>query len=143
VAIEPFLTVYEGVESDQLVKNLRLARMKKMESVVPVNFAAENSPRPEMESVAFLAKALGDGNRLRILHALRESRKPVSLIVEELEISQPLVSHHLKELRRVRLVSVERQGPFVYYSLADTRVLQAMDLLRELAADLLTHQSPY
>lgn len=110
---------------------------------MPVSFAEENSAGPEMESVAFLAKALGDGNRLRILHALREGRKPVSLIVEELAISQPLVSHHLKELRRVRLVSVERQGPFVYYSLADLRVLQAMDLLRELAADLLTNQSPY
>ena len=114
-----------------------------MENEVPANIAQDSNTVPEMEPVAFLAKALGDGNRLRILHALCKGRKPVSLIVEELEISQPLVSHHLKELRRARLVSVERQGPFVYYSLADTRVLRAMDLLRELAADLLIQQSPY
>jgi len=114
-----------------------------MENRVRVNFSEENNPGTGLDAVAFLARALADENRLRILSALRGGRKPVSLIVEELGISQPLVSHHLKELRRARLVAVERQGPFVYYSLADQRILQARDLLLGLAADLLSQKSSY
>ncbi|MCK7513364.1 MAG: ArsR family transcriptional regulator [Desulfobacterales bacterium] len=45
-------------------------------------------------------------------------KKSVSSIVEELGLSQPLVSHHLKELKRCLLVTVERSGPFIYYGLS-------------------------
>ena len=53
-----------------------------------------------LQCAAFLAKSLADGNRLKILLLLSEGRKSVSAIVEALDLSQPLVSHHLKELRR-------------------------------------------
>ena len=66
----------------------------------------------------FWPRALADENRLRILLSLGNGRKPVSAIVEELGLSQPLVSHHLKELRRALLVTVERRGPFIYYGMS-------------------------
>jgi DNA-binding transcriptional ArsR family regulator len=52
------------------------------------------------QTVAFLAKSLSDENRLRILLCVSNGKKSVSSIVEELALSQPLVSHHLKELKR-------------------------------------------
>jgi len=70
-----------------------------------------------LQSAAFLAKSLSDGNRLRILVLNSNGRKSVSAIVEALELSQPLVSHHLKELKRSLMVKVEREGPFVDYEL--------------------------
>lgn len=92
----------------------------------------------ELQSAAFLAKSLSDGNRLRILLLISDGRKSVSAIVEALELSQPLVSHHLKELKRSLMVNVEREGPFVYYELADERILKALRILRDVAADLLS-----
>jgi DNA-binding transcriptional ArsR family regulator len=72
-----------------------------------------------LKRVAFLAKSLSDGNRLRILQMISRGRQSVSAIIDALDLSQPLVSHHLKELKRSLLVKVEREGPFVYYELAD------------------------
>jgi len=90
-----------------------------------------------LKSAAFLAKTLSDGNRLRILLFIRGERKSVSSIVEELELSQPLVSHHLKELKRSLLVKVEREGPFIYYELTDGRILDIVQNLSEIATELL------
>src|SRR4030042_5811173 len=83
-----------------------------------------------------ICKALSDENRLRILGALGSGKKSVSQLVEELGLSQPLVSHHLKELRRSLLLKVERSGPFVYYQIADGEVLQAIERLNNLVSDL-------
>jgi len=90
-----------------------------------------------LNNAAQLAKALGDANRLRILRCLGQEKKSVSALVEQLGLSQPLVSHHLRELRRVLLVKVERQGPFVYYSLSDAQVLNLLQELEQLAQAVL------
>jgi len=87
-------------------------------------------------SVAILAKGLSDENRLRILMCLIGPRKSVSRIVEEVGLSQPLVSHHLRELKRFLLVDIEREGPFIYYGLADSRVVDAVKILSSVAASL-------
>lgn len=92
---------------------------------------------------AFVAKALADENRLRIVLSLTGGKKPVSRIVEELGISQPLASHHLKELKRALLVRVERSGPFIYYELADSRIATILADLNNLAADLLANRTTF
>jgi len=90
------------------------------------------------QTVAFLAKSLSDENRLRILLSVSNGKKSVSSIVEELGLSQPLVSHHLKELKRSLLVKIERNGPFIYYELVDPRILDVIRTLSIVATDLLT-----
>jgi DNA-binding transcriptional ArsR family regulator len=97
----------------------------------------------QLQSAAFLAKSLSDGNRLRILLLISSGRKSVSAIVEELDLSQPLVSHHLKEFKRSLLVKVEREGPFIYYELADARILDALRILSEVATDLLAARKTF
>lgn len=90
-----------------------------------------------LQTTAFLCKCLADENRLRILFCVSKEKKSVSAIVEELQLSQPLISHHLKELRRFLLVTVERSGPFVYYELSDNRILSILEELNEMGEDLL------
>jgi len=97
----------------------------------------------KLASLAFLAKSLSDENRLRILLCVRNGKKSVSRIVEELDLSQPLVSHHLKELKRALLVKVERDGPFVYYETADKRIIDILMDLETLAMDLLTQRKTF
>jgi DNA-binding transcriptional ArsR family regulator len=101
--------------------------------------ALQADTRPQenyWRSVAILAKGISDENRLRILLCLTQSRKSVTRIVEEVGLSQPLVSHHLKELKQCLLVDIERKGPFIYYGLADLRVIDVVNTLSTLAASL-------
>ncbi|MFH1241551.1 MAG: metalloregulator ArsR/SmtB family transcription factor [Pseudomonadota bacterium] len=97
----------------------------------------------QLNSLAFLAKTLSDENRLRILLCVRDGRKSVSQIVEEMGLSQPLVSHHLKELKRSLLVQVERSGPFIYYEIADDRIFVILKDLDALAKDLLAQRDTF
>ncbi len=97
----------------------------------------------DLTSAAFLAKSLADENRLRILLCLGNGKKSVSQIVEELSLSQPLVSHHLKELRRSLLVTVERRGPFIYYALSDPRIIDILLSLETLALELLAQRKSF
>ncbi len=112
-------------------------------SGAPGNLEAGTPLENSLGTVAFVARTLADENRLRILLCLSNGKKSVSGIVEELHLSQPLVSHHLKELRRALLVRVERRGPFVYYELADHRVLNILAALKDLAADLLAARTSF
>jgi len=96
-----------------------------------------------LQTVAFMAKSLGDENRLKILLSINRKKKSVSSIVEELNLSQPLVSHHLKELRRSLLVNIERRGPFVYYEISDDRISAILEALKDLATDLLAARKTF
>jgi DNA-binding transcriptional ArsR family regulator len=113
----------------------------------PENYPVETENQGEREqplsTVAFLAKSLSDENRLRVLISLREGRLSVSSLVETLQLSQPLISHHLKELKRSLLVKVERNGPFIYYELADKRILQIIKDLETVAGELLANRRTF
>jgi ArsR family transcriptional regulator, zinc-responsive transcriptional repressor len=100
-------------------------------------------PGMDLTSAAFVAKSLSDENRLRILLFLGNGKKSVSQIVEGLNLSQPLISHHLKELRRSLLVNVERRGPFVYYEISDRRITDILMSLETLALELLTQRTSF
>ncbi len=99
--------------------------------------------KEQFEKIAFLSKSLSDVNRLRILLSLEEKQESVSVLVEKLGLSQPLVSHHLRELRRALLVSVERKGPFVYYSLTDKSTIKRIRDLLQLAENLLAQKNGF
>ena len=97
----------------------------------------------EFHSVAFLAKSLSDENRLRILLCISQEKKAVGSIVEELGLSQPLVSHHLKELKRSLLVRIERSGPFIFYELSDPAILEVIHALKTVATSLLATRTTF
>ncbi len=112
-------------------------------ALTPASRAEMTGLEDYLQAVAFVARSLADENRLRILLCVNDGKKSVSNIVEELSLSQPLVSHHLKELRRALLVKVERRGPFVYYEIADDRILEILAALKDLATDLLAARTTF
>ena len=77
----------------------------------------------EIEACAGFCRLLADENRLRILFALKGGQKSVSSVMAATELSQTLVSYHLRTLREQRLVAAERRGPFVLYRLTNEEVL--------------------
>ncbi len=78
---------------------------------------------------AQFCKALGDANRLLIIVELRDGARTVNEISGAIGASQSLTSRHLGVLREKGLVRAERDGNFVRYSLADRRILSAIELL--------------
>ena len=90
---------------------------------------------------AQICHSLADATRILILYSLAESPRYVNELVEILDVSQPTVSRHLKVLRERGLVTATREGNSVCYALYDRRVVEALDLLRSLMADILAQQA--
>ncbi len=83
---------------------------------------------------AEICQALSDSTRIFILYELHEAPRNVRELNEALDLPQSTISRHLKVLRDRHLVVSERNGTNIYYSLADVRVVQALDLLRAVLA---------
>ncbi len=97
--------------------------------------------REEIDQLhAELCQCLADPRRISILYALSEGPKNVSELVEILDMNRATVSRHLKVLRDGAMVTTEREGVSIYYSLADGRVIQALDLLRGVLAEILAQR---
>ncbi|RLG63150.1 transcriptional regulator [archaeon] len=67
--------------------------------------------------LTYVFKALGDPTRRRILELLRDRDLTPTEILRELNVTQPTLSHHLDILKRANLVTSEREGQFIRYSL--------------------------
>jgi ArsR family transcriptional regulator len=87
--------------------------------------------RQRVELYALLCRALSDPKRLLIIEVLRDGPLTVGEVAEVLGLSQPNVSQHLAVLRERGVVSADRDGTRVRYSVNGTRVTTALDLLRE------------
>lgn len=87
---------------------------------------------------ANLCQAIADPTRIALLYELGESPKHVSQLVEALSLPQATVSRHLKILRDRALVITRRDGPYIFYRLADPRVLEALEIMRSILGDALT-----
>ena len=62
-------------------------------------------------------EVLAEPSRREILDALRSGEQPVHVLVEQLALSQPLVSKHLRVLREAGLVAVRAEGQRRLYRL--------------------------
>jgi len=77
---------------------------------------------------------------IHILYALSETPLNVTELTNDLNITQPTTSRHLKVLRDRGLVHTTRQGTTITYHLSDKRLIQALDLLRSVMRDGLTQR---
>ena len=74
-----------------------------------------------METTLNIAKALADGNRMRVIAALIEKDELcVCQITEMLRLSGATVSRHMSILQGARLVQSRKDGRWVHYRLAES-----------------------
>lgn len=90
---------------------------------------------------AQICQGLADPKRILILYALADGPRRVTDLADALGLPQPTVSHHLRILRERSLVTAEQEGTAVFYALADERIIQALDLLREVLRDQLAQRA--
>jgi len=89
---------------------------------------------------ANICSAISEPNRILLLYAIKEKPRNVNSLAEALEISQPAASRHLKVLKERGLIQANREGSSVIYTLIDDRLIQALDLLREVMFDQMAHR---
>lgn len=85
--------------------------------------------------------AVADVKRIQILYALRDQPRHVTALAELLDTPQPTISRHLGILRERSLVVAERAGPAVMYRLADGRILDVLDTMRQMLRDILAQKN--
>ena len=90
---------------------------------------------------ADICSALADPSRILLLYALAERPRTVNELANDIGLSQPTTSRHLKMLRERGMVSATRAGVTVNYRLTDDRLIQALDLLRTVLRDQLSRRA--
>lgn len=73
----------------------------------------------QISSLSSLLKLVGEENRLKILCILKQGQHCVCEVEKHLDLSQSLISHHLKDLKEAGLISDEKKGLWVHYSLTE------------------------
>ena len=84
-------------------------------------------------------KAMGNESRYRIVEALLKRQMSVGELVKIVKLTQPAVSQHLKTLKTSNLVTDERRGQEVYYSVDSAYIL---GLLKNLTTDVRKRKKP-
>jgi len=93
------------------------------------------APDQNASKVAMIARAMADPMRVAILKAIgSEGELCVCEVMVLINRSQPSASHHLGILREAGLIKESRRGKWVFYSLVDTSVLDAVRSLAQVAA---------
>lgn len=68
--------------------------------------------------MAKMFKALGDENRIRIIRRICCNDEVCACdLLEDLDVTQPTLSHHMKLLKECGLVDARKEGRWMYYSL--------------------------
>lgn len=80
---------------------------------------------------ADLCKVFTSPARIQILNELREGEKSVGQLVDATGLPQPNVSQHLAVMRNRGILMSRKEGAVVHYKLANTKVLKAFDIIRE------------
>jgi ArsR family transcriptional regulator len=88
-----------------------------------------------------VCKTLANPKRQEILDCLRKTEMTVNELVKKTGISQANLSQHLAILRAKGIVSAQRKGANVLYSLSNSKIIKAFDLISEVLQDSLKAQS--
>ena len=84
------------------------------------------------KNMAVIFKALGDENRIRILKLLHGGEKCACKLLEELNIGQSTLSHHMKILCDAGIVTGRKEGKWMHYSICCEGACCLHTMLREL-----------
>jgi ArsR family transcriptional regulator len=88
-----------------------------------------------------MCKTLAHPKRQEILDNLRKDEMSVTDLAKTTAISQANLSQHLSLMRAKGIVRARRVGINVYYSIANTKIIQAFDLISEVLRESLLSQS--
>ncbi len=80
------------------------------------------APAEDLAALADAFQILASSTRLRIVEALARRELCVCDLAAAVGASQPAVSHHLRQLRQMKIVRYRREGRMVFYRLDDAHI---------------------
>ena len=86
----------------------------------------------DYEEKAMIFKAFCDENRLIIIEMLQNGEKCACKILEQLDISQSTLSHHMKILVDSGIITARTEGKWTHYSISESGVQYAKALLEQI-----------
>lgn len=86
---------------------------------------------------AEICRTLGSAARIEILKALSDGEKTVNELSKTLGLKQANVSQHLAILRQRRVVATRKEGTNIYYKVANPKIIQACELMRQVLIEQL------
>ena len=90
---------------------------------------------------ASICAGLAEPKRIMILYSLAERPQTVNDLAAAVRMPQSSTSRHLRVLRERGMVTATRLGQSVEYSVGDARLIQALDLLRGVLRDHISHRA--
>ena len=90
----------------------------------------------DKKECAALFKALGDENRLKLLELLATGGKNATQLLQEMNVVQSTLSHHLSILTKSGVVHAHKDGKWTVYALSPEGFARAGSMLREMTATL-------
>ena len=84
------------------------------------------------KKAAELFKALCDENRIKILKLLQSGEKCACHLNENINVTQPTMSHHMKVLCDSGIVIGRKEGKWMHYSISSEGAKNALRILSEL-----------
>ena len=85
------------------------------------------------EEVSLICKAMSDANRLHIIEMLTSGEKCGCDLLDELQVTQPTLSHHMKVLADCGLVSSYKEGKWQHYSINCDRFRDFKEFLNSIS----------
>lgn len=96
----------------------------------------------DAKKTAVIFKAFCDENRIKILQMLGNGEKCACKLLEEMNITQPTLSHHMKILCDSGIVEGRKEGKWMYYSISNAGVETARQCFDELTSADNSENSP-
>ncbi|MBQ9879154.1 MAG: winged helix-turn-helix transcriptional regulator [Clostridia bacterium] len=81
------------------------------------------------KKTAEMFKAFCDENRIKILKLLQGGEKCACVLLDDLHITQPTLSHHMKILCDAEIVVGRKEGKWMYYSISPEGADKAISVL--------------
>jgi len=108
---------------------------------VPAKKAFSQIERELYSCHAEMCKVFSHPTRLQILNTLREEELSVSELARSLGVSMGNLSQHLNMMKQRRVLVSRKDGNNVYYRLANPKILEAFDLIREILFEQMQRES--
>lgn len=86
----------------------------------------------KIDEISKISKALSEPKRIEITRLTSKNEMCANNILEKFDITQPTLSHHMKQLTECKLMNVKKNGKMCYYSINKDTLNEYIDFFEKM-----------
>lgn len=86
----------------------------------------------KIDEISKISKALSEPKRIEITRLTSKNEMCANNILEKFDITQPTLSHHMKQLTECKLMNVKKKGKMCYYSINKDTLNEYIDFFEKM-----------